>query len=162
WISGKSAQANLILGVDLAIDGKPEQAVPRLTAALAADPANLLAKSLLADSLAGLGQPTAAENLRAELRQTHPETPECQLALALDFEKQGRVQEAVEHTRRAVEAAPEDVQSSRQLASLLMKLEQASQAIAACREGLRVAPADPELHFLLGMGLLHENPAFDS
>lgn len=156
WISSGAAQTNLLLGVNLAIDGKQEQAVERLSAALTAEPTNFLAKSLLADSLAGLGQRTAAERLRKELCETHAGSAECERSLAMTLEKQGRLAEAAEHTRRAVEASLEDAQSYGQLASRLMKLDQTSRAIAVCREGLRIAPTDWGLHLLLGMDLLHD------
>src|SRR5947209_14477004 len=56
WISTHSGLPDFLLGQELAIQGKHEKAVQRFSAALAADPTHLLAKSWLADSLAALGQ----------------------------------------------------------------------------------------------------------
>ncbi len=155
WISGQSTQTQLLLGVDLAVDAKPDKAVKPLSAALAADPVNLLAKSLLADSLNQIGQPTAAERLHKELAEEHPESDRGQMELALALEKEGRLVEAVEHTRRAIAAAPEELHH-RRLASQLIKLGKSDQAVAGCREGLELAPADSELHMLLGIALLRQ------
>jgi len=156
WVARNSMQTHLLLGVDMAVDGKNEKAVQQLSAALAAAPTNTLAKSLLADALNQLGQGTAAERLHKELCQEHPDSAACQMEQALGLEKQGRLAEAAEHTRLAVNAAPDDLQTRQQLASRLMKLERAGEAVAACRDGLGIAPADSELHLLLGMALLQQ------
>src|SRR5437016_11062772 len=54
----------------------------------------------------------------------------------------------------AVEAAPEELFGHRQLAARLLKSGQARAAVKACRQGLRIDPADAELHLLLGNALM--------
>ena len=103
-----------------------------------------------------LGQRTAAERLRRELNAEHPESVPSKMGLALVLEKEGRLADAVEHNRRAVAAAPEEAPPQRELVSRLMRLEKLDEAVLACREALRVAPSDSELHTLLGMALLHQ------
>ena len=154
WISSQSAAMHVLLGQQLAVGGDHKKAVKEFMAALETEPHHLNAKSWLADSLAELGQREAANDLLKQLREEHPQSAVCQLDLGLILENQGRLPAAIEHTRRAVEAAPEDVVGHRLLVSRLMKAGQREQVIEACREGLRIAPADSELHSLLALGLM--------
>jgi len=153
WISRNSAQAHFLLGCEGAMAKKHDEAVREFSAALETNPGHLLARSMLADSLISSGEKEAADRVLRELRVRHPGSNLGELDCARVSEKEGRLEEAVEHTRLAIAAAPELVVGYRSLASRYARLGRPEQVIAACRDGLGMAPADWELHTLLGRTL---------
>jgi Flp pilus assembly protein TadD len=153
WISQNSAQPHFLLGSELALARQHEKAVREFSAALESNPGHLLARSMLVDSLTSLGQEGAANRALGELSERHPHSVLCELDRAKNLEKEGRLEEAVEHTRLAIAAAPELVVGYRFLASRYARLGRPEEVIAACRDGLGIAPTDWELHTLLGRTL---------
>jgi len=159
WIRGNAAFTQARLGESLVADGRSALAVKRFEAALQLDSGNVHARSSLAATLAGLGQLDEAARLAEQNAREHPSVPICHLDLASVAESRGDLAGAIEHTRRAVALAPERSRGHALLASRWARLGRQSEAIAACRAGLRLKPAEPELHLLLAGALAADRGA---
>jgi protein O-mannosyl-transferase len=80
--------------------------------------------------------------------------PESAFGIALSYERQSRIDEAVEWYRRALSINPDFGKAHTNLCHLLFSSERFDAANTACRNGLRYAPADSNLLRLLGLTLV--------
>ncbi len=151
WISPAAAQTHILLGSECADSGQLERSVVHYNAALKEEPGNAVARSQLASSLEALGRSSDAREQIEQNLANHPDVALCHLQFALIAQAASQWPAAVEHTRRALTLAPDCVPAHSLLVQQLQQLSPGEELIVACREGLRVDPGNPEIHFTLGV-----------
>ena len=72
--------------------------------------------------------------------QRHPDDVEAQMQLGSVLDLEGHYPEAIEHFQKAITLGPDHPGAYHQLALCLSKVQKRKEAIAACREGLRIYP----------------------
>ena len=154
WIRGESATTRAALGRALMNEGNFAGALVHLESALQSEPGHIAARSFLVATLLKQNRLTDAALVANDAVRDHPEEALCQLDLAAVLEKQLQLTAALDHARRAVELASDHADARLRVASLRFRLQRHGETITACREALRLAPADPELHFLLASSLV--------
>lgn len=151
WIHPEAARTQTMMGITLSDDRRHAEAVLRFEAALRADTNDVNARSSLVSSLRAMGRHSEARQVIEEAVRMRPTEAIYHLDLASVHETNGDMEEAIAHTRRATELAPDHPFAWVQLTRRLEKLERFSDVEQAAREGLRVAPSQPELHLRLGL-----------
>jgi tetratricopeptide (TPR) repeat protein len=153
WIPSDAAQTHLLLGDECGTARQWERAVTHFNAALKAEPRNALVRSQLASALMELGRTSEARQQIQRNLVDHPDAAICHLQSALIALGESQSSLALEHTRRALELAPDCAPAHSLLVQQLQQLQRGPELIAACRESLRVDPWNPQTHLALGVAL---------
>ena len=162
WIRGESSATQILTARNLADQQLHEQALLQLSAVLQSAPGNAAAAALASTELLEVGQVTQAAAMATQATQAAPGDPDCHLALAAVLVRQGKLDEAVLETQRATELAPDSPIAFDKLSERLYALGRRAEAVTACREALRVYPANegpalPAGFFgVLGPGRCHQ------
>jgi tetratricopeptide (TPR) repeat protein len=146
WIPSSSAQSAFLRASYLfRIKFFPESA--RLAEqGFRVDPSKPLLRSLWADDLNQMGRTNEARQLVHDSLVRWPHDPVAHLDAAFDSVQSGDIDAAIASTRHALELAPDHPEAAQQLARLLCRQRRVPEAIAACREALRLTPHDVQLH----------------
>jgi len=116
------------------------EAIEIFSRALRRDPDYVPARLGLSYTLAQAGRLEEARR-QAELAvQRHPDDVEAQMQLGSVLDLEGHYPEAIEHFQKAITLGPDHPGAYHQLALCLSKVQKRKEAIAACREGLRIYP----------------------
>lgn len=125
------AASNLFLRARWAVEeGQPSQAVPLLVQALARDPGNVAAKSLL-----------------AELRAVKPQSAKTHYALGSVLDAKGDAAGAEAELRAALAADPKMAASWNKLGIVLQKANRRPEALSAYSRALEASPDDADALF---------------
>jgi len=143
----------LNLGVLLAQNRRPSDAIPALQKAVARDPEYAEPHFRLGLAYQDAGRPQAAiEELTIAVR-LRPDHGDAHGALGILLRDQNRTAEALLHFREAVTQAPGSADSHSNLGLALMEAGQSTEAIAEFRRALALAPDRPNPHNNLALAL---------
>jgi len=134
------AEAHYELGRMLLLAGEEQQAVDHLRAALALPPIAPHARCLLARLFVKRQAYEAAIREFEALPPTFPLSPELLDTWARCLSHAGRLGEALEKARDALEQAPEWPKSYELVASLLLRLNRYTEALSKCNRLLAIEP----------------------
>jgi tetratricopeptide (TPR) repeat protein len=155
-----SAHAETGLGQIALAAGDHEAARAHLEEALSRDPDHAEAHTTLAQVYLALGRTEEAERHAVRSRALPPTTPrkdrlasmsttpagfQARTRAALQLENRGRLEEAAEQFRIALDSNPSYTFARRRLAGILVRLERRDEAIALLREGLGLDANAPGL-----------------
>ncbi|AAK22106.1 tetratricopeptide repeat protein [Caulobacter vibrioides] len=134
--------------------GLTGDAVERLEKRL--DPASQPPQALLDSVVAQYrsGNLAAAESQAHALTLSFPNHELGWKVLGAVFSVTGRSEESLASMRQALSLNPQDAETFKNLAILLLKLKRAEEAEAACRSALALAPDYPQVHLTLGNALI--------
>ena len=153
WIRAGSSSVERMHGIDLWQAQRSREAIDCFSRAIDADPGNLSARSLLAQSLAQLGRWDQALDVSTLTEKEFPEDAAAHADRALALAGKNRWDEALAEGRRAVALSPDSVPANTTLAGLLRHAGKPDEFVQACREALRVSPLNAGLHGRLGLAL---------
>jgi tetratricopeptide (TPR) repeat protein len=111
-------------------------------------------RCFLASLLLASGNYVEAQQQSEAVLQDNPNNGDAHLALEQALARQGHAEEAMAHAQRAIELIPGSSLPYNDLAELLLKKSRYDETTRVAREGLAIAPSNPQLHLLLGCGLL--------
>jgi tetratricopeptide (TPR) repeat protein len=97
-------------------------------------------------------------NIQILWRDTIAENPQCWMAhynLGRILEREGKVQEAIEHWEQAVQANPNYVEAHNNLGLAMIQLGRPQEAIGHCEQALRINPNFALAHNNLALALQH-------
>jgi hypothetical protein len=151
WIRNGSAPTHIHLGVMLADENRMDAAELEFAAAVNRDPSNAPAGRFLALTLNELGKTDEALQPAEQAVELDPTNAAGHYILSVILAGQGQMQRAIGEAQRAVELGPEYLSPYPLLAGLLLGSGRADEAINVARNGLAVSPANPELHYTLGL-----------
>ena len=147
------------LGETLREEGRLEEAIEWYGLAIELEPEFPLAYAAMGDALFALGRHDEAMErlLRAEslLPADSELAPDLRRLIGRTQSARGRPEEAEEGFRRALELAPDDAATLRELVSLRFGQGEYEEALEALRTLLEVTPGDPEVHVNIGV-VLHQ------
>jgi Tfp pilus assembly protein PilF/4-amino-4-deoxy-L-arabinose transferase-like glycosyltransferase len=143
----------LNLGVLLAQNGRPADAIPVLKKAATLDPGNAEPHFRLGLAYQDAGEPqSAVEELRTAVR-LRPDHADAHAALGILLRGQDRNAEALPHFREAVRYAPDSAKARTNLGLVLMETGHAAEAVAEHRRAVALDPGAASPHNNLAMAL---------
>jgi tetratricopeptide (TPR) repeat protein len=134
------AIAHNTLGVGLAMNGKPDDAILHFQKALLYDPDHVSARSNLGYTLALQGRLDEAIGQCEQILRRSPHNPAANNVLGFAFLKQGQWDEAVAHLREALQYQPDNAEAHFNLGQAQAGLGRRDEAIAHFKEALRLNP----------------------
>jgi tetratricopeptide (TPR) repeat protein len=143
----KNSQAWIVhanLGQRLALQGRFDEAVEELQAAVQLEPRFADAFVNLGNALDDAGRPAEAETAYLQALRLRPEDPELHFNLGIALQQQERLAEAANHYAAAVRLQPSDVEARRQLATVLRQQGRLREEAEQLRTVLRLEPADAQ------------------
>ena len=147
WVLRDAAPATVGRAKFLASAGRKAEEVKLLKTLLRHYPDDLNGQTIAAYLLKNEAD---GARLAAELEHENPNHAEAQLFLARLCAQQNRIGEAVEHGRRALEAAPASTEVYEFLASLLLDAGRYKDAGEVARRGLATDPLSADLRLAVG------------
>jgi predicted O-linked N-acetylglucosamine transferase (SPINDLY family) len=139
------------LGIVLAKQGKPAEALASFEEAVRRSPNFADAHNNLGNALCAQGSLEAAvAHLRQALR-VRPDYVEAHCNLGLALQAQGKLDEAAAHLYKAVQYRPGHVEALCNLGLVLWKLGRTDEALAQFQEARRLKGADPQINTPLGI-----------
>ncbi len=136
----RSAAAHNQLGLALRRRGDINGAIEHYKRAIELDPAGVDAQTNLALLLVRLGKFDVAASGFEHVMRIKPGFPNALIGMGLARAGQGRLAEAVQYLRSAVESDPQDADTRCLLAEHLLQLGEVEEALAEYREALRLDP----------------------
>jgi tetratricopeptide (TPR) repeat protein len=141
------------LGIALAAENRPTEAIEQLTRALELNPDYPEARDNFGLALAGIGRfPEAIAQFERAL-QLKPVYPEASANLGLALASTGRLPEAIAALRRAVQLKPDYREARNNLAVVLAGSGRTDEAIAEYERVLSAGEATAEVHYNLANAL---------
>jgi protein O-mannosyl-transferase len=135
-----NSQAHYLLGALSESQGKTEQALGHLTAAIRDNPGHVKAHCGLAYLLYGQGKfQEAAQEYQAAL-SFEPDSPKAHFGLAEALRKQGQPDPAIAHYLLSLRSQPDIAEAHYALAGLLSGKQDPAAGITHLREAVRLAP----------------------
>jgi len=131
-------------------EGRAQEAVPMLEAALAARPGNVTVLNNLAVAVMHTGDARRALDLLGEAKRRDPREFSTDLNLASCYLRLGRPVEALRHAEAAVAAAPEVGKAHLTRAGVLVALRRYEEATAALQQAIRLDARSPQGLLMLG------------
>ena len=155
WIRDGAASTHAIRGMALAKENnRRDEVIKEFSEALKLDPHNSMAKVSLAMDLSAQGQvDKSVLNQIGQALIEHPDEAYGYLQLASILAGQGQLEPAIQHAERASVLEPDFAATYYHLCAWFSQLGRNREALIAGREGLRLKPTDPELHFLVACAL---------
>jgi Tfp pilus assembly protein PilF len=152
-VAASSASSRAELGAALFEAGLVDEASTELGAVVAAEPANVKAIVLLAQTyLARKDIAAAGRTLEAAIARGLDEAP-IYAALAGVYQDSGHIENAIPAMRLAIERAPKNEAYRFRYAMLLVDTKAPAAAVIRLREALNEFPRSSKLHFALGVAL---------
>jgi tetratricopeptide (TPR) repeat protein len=155
WIRDNSVSAHMFLGARARL--KTDTAVSEVAKAVNIDPANALARQLLASALSDSGRMNEAFLQAERAVKLDPTNAASHYVLSAILVKRGQMKHAIGEAQLAVELGPEDLFAHQHWSELLVRSGRDNEAINAARNGLAVFPYDASLHYMLGLALARKN-----
>jgi SAM-dependent methyltransferase/Flp pilus assembly protein TadD len=115
-------EANVVLGRALKSSGKTKAAIDCFYRYLEFEPKNLLVTNMLADCLHQTGQQSEFIKVLLWVGEQNPEDFEVQFDIADTLYRYGDVENAVEHFKRTIELAPNNLSVCQKFADILGKI----------------------------------------
>ena len=141
------------LGWDLALEGRPAEAIPHYQEAIRLSPRFVGGRTNLALALVALGRNDEAVPQYEEALRLTPQNYLVHMNLAYALSRQGRLDEAVAHFTEAIRLKADYVEAHNGLGLTLAKKGDVDGAIRHYREALSFMPKFPEAHNNLGAAL---------
>ncbi|HVU35772.1 MAG TPA: tetratricopeptide repeat protein [Opitutaceae bacterium] len=154
WVAPAGRQTHLVLGVEEQQAAHWDRAASHFRAALRDDPRDPLARGQLATCLEALQRPGEARSEIARNVAAHPDDALCHVQSAVAAAATGDWVGADAHIDRAVALAPDCAPARTLRLQILRRQNRRPELVAACRESLRLDPANGDVHFALGQALL--------
>jgi tetratricopeptide (TPR) repeat protein len=150
------AEAHRNLAVTLWIDGKQDESLAQLKAALRADPDDERSWSALADELATIGQYDQAEEALKQAIQRIPRSGQARYSLGRIYQALGRYSEAAREIEEAARSNPLVGQDPlyEMLGNVYVTLADFDHAARAFARRVELAPNNADAHRRLGTALL--------
>ncbi len=152
------------LGVALAADGRPAEAIPYYEQALRIKPDTHDARANLAEAWYDLGlkqldanDPAKALSLFQTAVDIRPDFPNAHYAMAAALVSQGNLPSAVEQYRTAVRQKPDYIQARVSLAVVLMNMGDLAGATQEFFDATRQAPDNGDARMGLALAYLQQN-----
>ncbi|UCD90127.1 MAG: tetratricopeptide repeat protein [Desulfobacterales bacterium] len=139
------------LGLVLAAQDKPAEAIHHYQEALRIDPSFVIARNNLGVVLLEQGRETAAAVHFHEAIRIDPALPGAYSNLARILEKQGKTAQAIRHYKQALRIDPNFVEAHNNLARISEKQGKTTQAIRHYKQALRIDPNFVEAHNNIGV-----------
>jgi Flp pilus assembly protein TadD len=156
WIRDGAASTHATRGMSLAGEnGRRDDAIKELSEALRLDPHNSEAKVSLAVEWSGHEPVDKSVQLINHDLMEHPGDANGHLQLASILAGQGQLEPAIQHAERALMLGPDYADPYHHLCAWFTQLGRNRQALIVGREGLRLKPMDPELHYLVACALVN-------
>jgi Flp pilus assembly protein TadD len=155
WIRDNSVSTHIFLGARARL--KTDTAVSEFAKAVNIDPANALARRLLASALSDSGRMDEALQQAEQAVELYPTDGACHRVLSTILTRQGQRERAIAEAQLAVELGPEDLSAHRLWLELLIGTGRDDEIINVARNGLAMFPYDPSLHYTLGLALARKN-----
>jgi Tfp pilus assembly protein PilF len=149
WISRDDAPTSS--GPIALPDAWRPEATRRLSTYVAQNPDNVSARCTFIELLMWAHDDEQAAKHVEILLQKNPPRPEAQLLLANALDHQGRIKEATEHARQAMQLAPAYSPAVAELATLLVKQKDFAGAAQLSVAGLSLDPFSNQLRLALGI-----------
>ncbi|HEV3120832.1 MAG TPA: tetratricopeptide repeat protein [Isosphaeraceae bacterium] len=150
---GRSARAAITRGIELARNGKSNEAIAQFRAAIRQQPDNAAAHLCLGDALREAGK---TDEAIAEIRTSiglKPDVAEARSSLGDLLREQGNLTEAAIEYRAAIRLRPDDAWTHHNLGFALLGQGKVDEAIAEFREAIRTQPDLPPAHSSLAFAL---------
>jgi len=152
-MAGDNFDALHLLGLVRFQQGRYDDAIDMIRAALGKNPQSAAAHLNLANALQRAGRPEEAVRGCEKALAINPEFVEAHNNLGSALIDLGRLEEAVSHFQRALEIKPDLPEAHNNLGSALTALGRNEQAIASYRRALTIKPQFAEAHNNLGNAL---------
>ena len=152
-ITEKNELAHDILGTVLVRQGRLDEGIPHLRAALRLAPAYARAHNDLGAALGRQGHEDQAMGEFEMAIRFDPKLAEAHRNLALALEKLGRLDEAASHLQVAVQSEPDFAEAHRNLGVALGKQGRLDEAIDQLTQAIRLNSGDAEAQSSLGITL---------
>ena len=152
-ITQDNVLAEDILGTLLVGQGRLDEGIPHLRAALKLAPAYARAHNDLGAALGKKGLENEAMAEFQEALRLKPKLAEAHRNLGLALERQGRLDEAVGHFRAAANSEPSFADAHRKLGVALGRQGRLDEAVDHLTQAITLAPGDAEAQSSLGITL---------
>ncbi len=139
-VTADNSMAHTNLGVVLAGQGKPDEAVMHYTQALRIKPDHLEARINMGVALAAQGKLDEAVAHYSRALHIKPDFAGAHYNLGNALLEQGKTEEAIKHFREALRIKPNDAEVHNNLGIVLAKQGKTEEAIKHFREALRIKP----------------------
>jgi tetratricopeptide (TPR) repeat protein len=141
------------LGVVLASQGKPGEAIDQYSQALRVNPKYALGHYNLGCALASQGRLNEAIQQYDQAVQLQPDFTQAHYNLGCTLASQGRFVEAIEQYQQALRLKPDDPEIHNNLGTALASSGKLSEAIDQFKEAVRLRPDFSAAHFNLDLAL---------
>jgi len=138
-------------GVDAKLNGRYEQAVGHLRAALVLDPTLYQARCCLGSSYDELGRYQEAIAAYQQAIRIKPDEAKAHCYLGLAYGELGRYQERIAALKNAILLKPDYALAHRGLGLAYLSLGRYQEAIVVYQQVIRLNPDDAEAHVFLGL-----------
>ena len=149
WVRPNAPQTQVLIAQGFSRRERHDLAAQTLSRMLATTPREPRAARSLPLELLQCGQVEAARKVAEQNLSWAEADSDCQLVLGSVLAVQGQFDQAIAQARRAVALAPDHPFAAHALAEWLYAAGRKEDAILACRDALRIRPADGKLHALL-------------
>jgi tetratricopeptide (TPR) repeat protein len=141
------------LGWDLALEGRPAEAIPHYQEAIRLHPRFVGGITNMALALVAAGRNDEAIDQYERALRLAPQNYLVHMNLGYALSRQGRLDDAVAHFAEAIRLKPDYVEAHNGLGLTLARKGDVDGAIGRYREALRLMPTLPEAHNNLGAAL---------
>ena len=150
----KSWMAHNNIAINLARNGRMQEAIAHFNNAFELDPGHGDAHYNLANALRRLGRVDEALAHYEKALEINPRNVLAHYNLGAMFAQNGRVDEALAHYEKALEINPRYVEAQYNLANALLRLGRVDEAIAHYNKALEIDPNDVAAHHNLSGALV--------
>jgi tetratricopeptide (TPR) repeat protein len=149
WIRANETHTQVVIAQGFSNRNRHDLAVGRLADVLVGHPGDTEAGPLLSLELLALGQTEEAQKVAERQVRLSPLEPNGHVAMAFILAAQNQLEQAITEASRAAQLAPDHPMAWKALTDWLYRSGRKHEAIAACREALRVEPRESTLHSFL-------------
>jgi tetratricopeptide (TPR) repeat protein len=150
WIRPSAAQ-HVYAGIRLFLEKNSDAAMTEAQRAIDSPTETANTRRVLALLLSELKHPVEALEQAKSAVELEPLDGATQLQLAMVLAGRGDLEEAVQLARAAVQLGPENWMAWQELATWSLQARFVDEAFSAAKDGLAVAPFNPELHYTLAL-----------
>ena len=150
WIRPSAAQ-HVYAGIRLFLEQNPDAAMAQAQQVIDLPNKTANTRRVLALLLSELKHPAEALEQAKWAVELEPSDGASQLQLAMVLAGRGDFEEAIQLARAAVQLGPENWMACQELATWSLQTRLVDEAFSAAKDGLAVAPFNPELHYTLAL-----------